>query len=63
MLHAVVVRPVRLKQPDTELRTWRLRGIGYAWKCSCGESGPIRTTYHVARFEGRVHMNAHRAPT
>src|SRR5690348_7679317 len=58
MLHAVTVRPVRLREHVAELGCDRLRGIGYAWRCTCGSAGPIMRSHRVARDAGRTHAEA-----
>ena len=55
-LHAVTVGSVRLKEASAELGCDRLRGIGFAWKCRCGERGVIRGSYREARFDGTKHV-------
>lgn len=55
MLHAVTVRAVKLRGHDAALNCERLHGIGFAWRCSCGEQGPIVGTHRLARSAGREH--------
>lgn len=56
VLHAVTVRSVKLRAHDDDLRCDRLRGIGYAWRCSCGERGRVEGTHNDARLAGRAHV-------
>lgn len=55
MLHAVSVRAVKIREPAPEIGCERLRGIGYSWRCSCGERGPIMASHRSARNGGAEH--------
>ncbi len=56
----VTVAPVRVKLSDDELKTDRLRGVGYTWKCTCGDHGGRFASYGQARGEARAHERGHR---
>jgi hypothetical protein len=56
--HHVTVGPVRVERDDGLRVARHLRGIGYAWRCRCGERGAIRRTWREARDEGLAHQLA-----
>jgi hypothetical protein len=54
------VKRATIRLPDTDLHTTRLRGIGYAWLCTCGDHGGRCATYDQARAQGHEHELSHR---
>jgi hypothetical protein len=60
--HHVTVRPVRRELRDEALRCRRVSGIGFAWRCTCGERGPIVSDYREARAGGQAHRAATATP-
>jgi hypothetical protein len=58
MLHAVTVRSVKVRERDDDRRCWRLRGIGFAWYCSCEKRGPIMRSHRDARAAAFAHRDA-----
>lgn len=61
VLHAITIRPVRLRDRPTELGCDRLRGVGYRAVCSCGYRSSTKGEHHLARAEGRGHLDGHAA--
>lgn len=55
MHHHVTIGAVKLRERDEAMRCDRLHGIGYAWRCSCGERGAIHGSHRSARAAGREH--------
>lgn len=37
-----------------------VHGYGWAWRCTCGERGPIRDNRNVAQRDKREHEQGHR---
>jgi hypothetical protein len=59
VLHAVTVRRVALRSHDRDTnRCDVLRGIGFAYRCSCGSEGRIRGARLLAVQDGRAHRLA-----
>jgi hypothetical protein len=56
VLHAVSVRPVRVRLRGVEHGADVLRGVGFRWVCSCGDRGKRCDDVEQARAGGRAHV-------
>jgi hypothetical protein len=56
MLHAVTVRPFRIREPSHVLGCDLIRGVGYRWECSCGERGKVMGDWRSAQMDKRRHL-------
>lgn len=50
-----VVRAVRVKIEDDDMRVTRLRGVGHRAECSCGWKGPAHRLRVVAKADAAIH--------
>ena len=55
-LHAVELYPVRIREPSHVLGCDLVRGIGFSWRCRCGERGKVYGSWREARAEGMDHV-------
>ena len=53
--HRVTVGSVRVREPSHVLGCELLRGVGFSWRCSCGERGKVQTTWKLARDDSKLH--------
>ncbi len=55
MLHRVRVEPIRLSYHDVSLSVRVLHGVGYRYRCECGERGSRRGDWISARLDAIKH--------
>ena len=56
--HRVTVGSVRVREPSHVLGCELLRGVGFSWRCNCGERGKVHTTWRQARDEAESHRSS-----
>jgi predicted SprT family Zn-dependent metalloprotease len=56
------LRRVTVCEHDERLEVKSVRGIGFSWRCTCGERGLIRRTRLTALDDKREHEQEHRTP-
>lgn len=63
MLHAIRIEHVRIAVDTDPGGATVLRGIGFRWKCRCGEWGRVERNILAARNDGRLHVTAPATPS
>jgi hypothetical protein len=54
----VTIGSVRVREPSHILGCELLRGVGFSWRCSCGEKGKVVATWREARADGEDHRSS-----
>lgn len=58
-MDTVATVPVRVKRPREHDSGHVVTGIGYSFRCSCGQRGKIERSYREAMNAGVVHAAMH----
>lgn len=58
-LHAVSRRSVKIKSARDGDTGHVIRGIGFAYDCTCGARGSVRKSWNEAMQDGRDHQAEH----
>jgi hypothetical protein len=57
--HKVETRRAAIKQPREHDTGHVIKGIGFAFECSCGKHGDVERSYQAAMREGQAHAAEH----
>jgi hypothetical protein len=58
VLHLFKIEPLRIRYDSDVLNVRAVRGVGYRFRCECGEQGKRCETWIGARLDGLAHRES-----